>query len=321
MISKVVAIVVTYNRKELLIECLRALLEQSIELVEILVIDNDSTDGTEKFLEMKGILKKKSINYIRLSHNIGGAGGFYEGLKRVKDKEYDWVWLMDDDTIPQKNALKELLDANEVVNDNTGEKVSFLASSVYGENGEVMNVPEIDNRAAANGYLYWYKFLKNGIVSIKKATFVSILVSGDAIKRVGLPCKEYFIWGDDSEYTERMVKYAGNAYMVGNSIVTHKRKNPRNLNILNEDNFVRLEMYHYMFRNQLINTIYYHGKCAGVRKILVDIRTITRGMKKKSRLKIAKQIIYGDFQGIIQYKKFHKYITKEVKNGESTLLL
>ena len=54
------AVVVTYNRKELLIECLESLKEQSRTLDAILIIDNASTDGTPEIL-----LKNGYIDHIR----------------------------------------------------------------------------------------------------------------------------------------------------------------------------------------------------------------------------------------------------------------
>lgn len=61
MDKKVTAVVVTYNRKTLLKECIESLLAQTYKNLDILVIDNASTDGTEGFV-------KKSI--IHVSHML-----------------------------------------------------------------------------------------------------------------------------------------------------------------------------------------------------------------------------------------------------------
>ena len=89
--EKIAAVVVTYNRKELLKECLDALLAQTHPLDSIILIDNASTDGTPEFLKEKGFLDNPKIDYVRLSENSGGAGGFYEGMKRGYEKGFDWV--------------------------------------------------------------------------------------------------------------------------------------------------------------------------------------------------------------------------------------
>ena len=51
---KTAAVIVTYNRKELLEENIKALLDQSEKLNKIFIIDNNSTDGTKSYLEQKG---------------------------------------------------------------------------------------------------------------------------------------------------------------------------------------------------------------------------------------------------------------------------
>src|SRR4028119_143552 len=101
MAETVAAVVVTYNRKQLLLECIDALLSQTRSLDKIILIDNACTDGTPEILREKGYLDNAYIDYMRLPENIGGAGGFHEGIKRGYEVGYDWLWLMDDDTIAQ----------------------------------------------------------------------------------------------------------------------------------------------------------------------------------------------------------------------------
>src|SRR3954447_15177950 len=105
--ERVCAVVVTYNRVELLRECLTALEAQTRPLDRILVIDNKSTDGTAEMVRSE----HPGVELVELPENRGGAGGFYEGTRRAYDDGYDWLWLMDDDTIPNATALEKLLDA------------------------------------------------------------------------------------------------------------------------------------------------------------------------------------------------------------------
>lgn len=270
------AVVVTYNRKDLLCECLESLINQSYKLSRIIVIDNNSTDGTEDILKENYF---SYIDYYKLDKNIGGAGGFYEGIKKSIDMNLDWLWIMDDDTIPKANALEALVLSISQVN--KYETFSFLASAVYGENGEFMNVPQINLAKSDNGYEYWYKYLSKGMVQIQNATFVSLLIRFDAIQKCGLPVKDYFIWGDDYEYTMRLITYYGPAYFVGNSEVVHKRKNAKTLSIVDDDSD-RLNFYFYMYRNGLINTRAYFGKKAVIGKLYSNLKTIIKILLKRS---------------------------------------
>lgn len=254
---KIVAIVVTYNRKKLLEECVNAILSQSKKVSKIIIIDNNSTDNTYEYLSDKKILNNDLISYKKLEKNIGGAGGFYEGFKESQNFKPDWLWIMDDDTIPSETCLENLLLA---LNKLKNEKVSFLASSIYGEKGEFMNVPNINTSPSNSGYPDWYKYLEQGIVKISEATFVSLLINNEAVKEIGYPVRDYFIWGDDTEYTLRLNKYYGNSYLVGKSIAIHKRKITKKLTIKEEKDKNRLKFHYYMIRNNLINQKTYYGK-------------------------------------------------------------
>lgn len=261
--QNIVAVVVTYNRKKLLVECLNAILEQSIKVSKIIVIDNNSTDNTYDYLKQQNLLKDELL-YYKLEENIGGAGGFYEGIKKSQMFNPDWVWIMDDDTIPTQSCLKELITKKNKI----AGKISYLASVVYGINGESMNVPNINLSKSESLYPDWYRYLKYGIVKIKEATFVSLLINNDAIKKVGYPVKDYFIWGDDIEYTLRLNEYYGPSYFVGSSVAIHKRKIAKSLSLIEETDLNRLKFHYFMIRNNLINKKTYYGKKACLKFLL-----------------------------------------------------
>lgn len=113
MTERVAAVVVTYNRKAMLDKCLSGLLAQTSPLDRIIVVDNASTDGTAEMFAASGAWENPIVEYCRLAENGGGNGGFYEGVKRAYEENYDWVWLMDDDAVPQPDALRELLNSSE----------------------------------------------------------------------------------------------------------------------------------------------------------------------------------------------------------------
>lgn len=254
--QKIIAIVVTYNRKELLIECLNAIKKQTYPVSRIVVVDNASNDGTDKLFS-NNMFDQDLFDYQRLPQNIGGAGGFHEGFKYASQLDADWLWIMDDDTIPRDDSLEELVDdAGALKTDN----ISFLASSVFGPENEAMNVPAISKHRSISGYPDWYFDLGKGLVKIESATFVSLLINNQAIKKIGLPVKDYFIWGDDDEYTLRLTRYFGPAFLSGKSRVLHKRAIIKTLSIQDETNKNRVSLYYYLVRNHLITRKEYFGK-------------------------------------------------------------
>lgn len=237
--EKVWAVVVTYNRLQLLQECIDSIRIQSRRPDEILVVNNGSIDGTKEWLESQDVLK------VIHQENLGGAGGFHNGMKYAIQSGADFVWIMDDDVIVKPDALHKLINAAHRLGD-----FGFLASTVYGVDGNLLNVPSVDMRATQNGYPKWHRFLSRGIVQIREATFVSLLFPRKTIKKFGLPIREFFMWGDDTEYTYRVTKHVP-AYLVGRSVVIHKRSIQTAPSIFTEVDRERIKKYFFMYRNMI----------------------------------------------------------------------
>ncbi|MFR6559838.1 MAG: glycosyltransferase family 2 protein, partial [Weissella confusa] len=241
---KVSAVVVTYNRVEMLKEVISALLSSKARLNHVIVIDNNSDKATQDFLLSMG----SSIEYVRLTENLGGAGGFNRGIRYfMEHTEDDAVWLMDDDTVPDESTLSSLIDFADTIG-----SYGFLASDVRWIDG---------SRALMNNLT-----LKNGLgkvpedatqsVKVANATFVSLLMSRDIIQKIGLPITEFFIWGDDIEYTERAERIAP-GYFVPKANVVHKMSKNVGTNIVTDDE-ERIPRYYFAYRNKM-----YYGRKRG----------------------------------------------------------
>lgn len=283
MKDKMAALVVTYNRALLLDECIMAILNQSHSVDAVVVVDNASTDDTDKIMEKYSCDSR--IVYIKLDKNIGGAGGFSKGVSEIVNMGFDWIWLMDDDTIPEKECLEKLVCASKIE-----PKASFFASNVYGMDGQPMNTPSIAlNSISENGYGNYFLHLKDRMIEIESATFVSLLIPTWAVKKIGIPCAFFFIWGDDVEFTLRLTRNCGRAYLVGDSCALHKRKGGRDLGIVNETNERRIQFYSYKVRN----TLYIDKAYWGTQKFRKDrnhfIRQVVKiafASKVKKKLKM-----------------------------------
>ena len=215
----VTAVVVTRDRRELLHACLTALGAQTRAVDRILVVDNFSSDGTPDMVRAEF----PHVDLLCLTENVGGAGGFHAGMREASDAGADWLWILDDDTIAQPTALERLLDAP--WREAGLPEPSLLASRVNWTDGEPhpMNMPILRRRdpeglVAAAGV---------GLLPLRSATFVSSLVSGDAVRRHGLPLAEYFLQADDVEFTARVLRRE-HGYFVPDSIVEHRTKSPHN---------------------------------------------------------------------------------------------
>jgi rhamnopyranosyl-N-acetylglucosaminyl-diphospho-decaprenol beta-1,3/1,4-galactofuranosyltransferase len=213
----VCAIVVTHDRRHMLAECLEALAGQTWSPDRVLVVDNASTDGTREMLERE----HPAVDVLALPTNEGGAGGFHEGMRRAYDDGAEWLWLMDDDTIPRADALEELLAARGRLDGDA--PPALLASCVLWRDGRIhpMNAPWPEGRRVDRTI----DGAARGLMPVRFATFASLLVHRGAIERHGLPLKHFFLWSDDVEYTSRMVLSGELAYLVPDSVAIHKTEN------------------------------------------------------------------------------------------------
>lgn len=243
MNDSVCAVVVTYNRKNLLIECLEALQKQTRPIQGIYLIDNASTDGTAELLLEKGYISELppqnlkepwekefsittfadgnsiKLHYVRMHENTGGAGGFYEGVKRGYEKGYDWLWLMDDDAEPKEDAFEKL--ETYFLLDN----ISALACLKVDKNMNILHPHRgyFNFKNVFSGIVKKFdeSDIKKEFIEIDHASFVGILVNSKAIMKIGYPKKEFFIHYDDVEYCIRL-RTIGKILLIPNSVILHK---------------------------------------------------------------------------------------------------
>ena len=261
-LNNVVAVVVTYNRIEMLKKCISAIENQTYSC-DILIVNNASTDNTEEWI-VSYSKSKDNIIYYNTGENIGGAGGFNYGMRKAVEAVYDYVWVMDDDCIPNTDALEKLMNADKILGG--PENYGYLSSVVLWTDGTEC---KMNRQKIRKAYYENVHFLKDSIIQVEQSTFVSLLFPAQTIKKVGLPIKDFFIWGDDIEYTRRItVRNSMNSFMVGSSQVVHAMKENTGSSIAT-DVPERINRYRYAFRNEgylyrqegIKGIAYYIAKC------------------------------------------------------------
>jgi rhamnopyranosyl-N-acetylglucosaminyl-diphospho-decaprenol beta-1,3/1,4-galactofuranosyltransferase len=200
---RVVAVVVTWNRAEMLARILRAVDAQDSRCDSVIVVDNASTDETPELLASLAEELTTPLRVLRLAGNTGGAGGFKAGMAAALESGAELLWLMDDDGQPRPDCLSLLLPHLD--------RYDFVGPAVVAEHdparlcfpiripGTATVVHELADveRAAVDGML-------DDVV----IPFNGVLVTRELVDRIGLPREEFFIWGDDVEYLWR-AKEAG----------------------------------------------------------------------------------------------------------------
>ncbi len=266
--GKIGALVLTYNRKNVLSRCLDAMRRQLEPPDEILVLDNGSEDGTCDHLRQAGLLDDERILLYRVPENLGPAGGVEILVQLAMDRGCDWLWFTDDDTIPDPDALKELKAAF-TANFSRPEEIGFLKSVVVTADGRPNNLPDVDMRAGPGQCASWADRLGAGLVKLRWSPFNSIFIPRSTVLRVGGLSSDFYFAGEDIDFTFRATEHLP-GYLVGKSRTTHLCAVSGFFSSLTESDPERIRMGRYFYRNNLYfrwryyspgRTALYIGKC------------------------------------------------------------
>ncbi len=218
---EVSAVIVTHNRPQLLRELLAALRRQTRQPTRVIVVDNASARETQD------ILAQASVEVLRSDINLGGAAGFARGLGYALESGAQWIWLMDDDAIPEPTALEQLQVHLPGLPPNAG-----VVCSCVMEFGAVATA----HRRRFNAVFGYERAVKSGaytadVLAIDTASFVGFMVSADAVRAVGLPDSDFFLSYDDTEYSLRLNKAGFGLWLVPTSVIVHKRSKSGRLGV------------------------------------------------------------------------------------------
>ena len=231
MADSVQAVVVTHNRKALLLDCLAGIAGQTHPVAGVIVVDNASTDGTREAVERSGIADRLRIDYLRLRRNGGGAEGFHYGVRQALrgpggegSAPPDWLWLMDDDCSPEPATLADLLAAPRAADPET----VLVAPLVRAPDGHVLPLNRGWTRAS------WLRAPLAGLsaehfelpeVDVDHVSLVGPLVRGSVAAREDPPRRDFFIWYDDLEWVSRLRRH-GRAWLLPGATIVHSDPRP-----------------------------------------------------------------------------------------------
>lgn len=239
------ALIVTYNRLSDLKICVEAVRKQTYKDFNILVVNNGSTDGTKEWLA-------RQTDIITINQdNLGGAGGFYAGMKYMYDYGYEWLVMMDDDGIPDKDEFSQLIDAYEFVSVQAGKEVILNALVADKANRDYTAFLWARGSKRTNKILE----LQNELYFNDIHPFNGTLVRRSVIEKIGMIKKEMFIWGDEKEYMARAVHNGIGLYTISAAIHYHPKEKGRKGNIIPFISKYQIlvkpeKMSHYYYRNE-----------------------------------------------------------------------
>jgi len=274
------AVIVTYNRRELLGRCIDHLQAQTCAPDSILVINNASSDGTVEMLQSRGIA-------FITQENVGPAAGWYRGIQHAVEHGFEAVWLMDDDGFPDAGALAALEAA-------MGPGVACASSVVLREDRPthfVFPFPVLDGaglpvifanprkldtlndlRAHATDGRYPFAHFFNGA-----------LVSVAATQQVGNVNPDFFISGDEVDYFFRL-RNAGKVFSVLNAVHFHPDVSQRPL--------TPAKFYYFVKNTLVLNARYYNA--VWLRHFMTILAVLGRTAHRNGRLAALSFVLGGN---------------------------
>jgi GT2 family glycosyltransferase len=264
---KILAAVVTHNREKLLERCIDHLRKQTRPPDDIVVINNNSTDGT------LAMLKRKKVRAVT-QENLGSAGGWRRSIDEALRVGADAVWLMDDDGFPDARAL-------EVLERDFGDGTACLSSIVVDEKDHdllVFPLPVLDDRdqpvlfaprrkirrarelAGASKKTYPFAHLFNGA-----------LVSVDTVRRIGNVDDRFFLMGDEIDYLMRM---RADGFVGSHVEALHYHPN------VASRPWSDVKVYYYLKNTIILNKRYFSAPL--VRDLAAVVAAISRVAKRNS---------------------------------------
>lgn len=269
---KITAVIVTYNRLELLKKCVQSVQQQTVT-PELIIVNNGSTDATADYLA--------TLSGCTIIHqeNVGAAGGFHTGIKAAHDSGADWVWTMDDDVTFDNDCLEQLL----VHKDSSGciHPRKFYSDGVEFPWEVYLDIDTLNTYTMNNASFHHGK----EIVYVNVACFEGMLISRGVIDKIGYPDQRLFIVNDDTLYGFLASLHTNVAYVK--KAVVHSAK-------VSTGNYQSDMFFYYYIRNmhileEYINKLFPHANKKNqkmlfrlyVLKLLVKAPLKRKGMSNK----------------------------------------
>jgi rhamnopyranosyl-N-acetylglucosaminyl-diphospho-decaprenol beta-1,3/1,4-galactofuranosyltransferase len=223
-LMSVASVTTAFDCKSVLPRQLEALLRQTRKPQEIIVVDNASTDGTAKMIAERF----PQVTVLPMAENLGTGGALAAGLNYAAlVKRHDWVWTLDDDSVPNHDTLEALLQGAD------------SATSTEGNAGMVAPLPVHLEAGACYAPLLWRDgFVKPPAELLHQPIWFADLVisSGclvrrDVVEKIGLPRVDFFIDFVDFEYCLRARSHGYKIAVITGAKLAHQIGNSRKVHL------------------------------------------------------------------------------------------
>jgi GT2 family glycosyltransferase len=234
MLSVYVSII-NFNGNDNTLDCLRSLekLHLADYLLHVVVIDNGSEN---KFIIPENSFTKLSLTVLRNENNIGFAGGHNMGVSYALAHDADYVMILNNDTVVDKNILTELL---KVIKKD--KLAGIVTPKIYFAPGFEFHKDRYRKRELGN--VFWYAGgimdwdnvigLHRGVNEVDKGQYdmpeatnfasgCCMLIKSEVFKKVGLFDQRYFLYYEDSDFNLRTKNVGYSIRYTPKAVIWHK---------------------------------------------------------------------------------------------------
>lgn len=227
------AVTVTYgNRYNFLKKVIYSTLNQGVK--KVFIVDNNSDDESAQYLEKLSEKLKHQIIVVKLNSNTGSANGFKVGIEKAK-KEFEYIWLLDDDNNPKEGALNELVKFWK----KTYSQGDLLCLAAYREGWDSFRNSVITGNpdgpvSPINGFRdfhileylkkIWFKIMPVKLKEITKSNmsygelsvvpYGGMFFNSELVNEIGFPNSDYYLYHDDYEFSNRIKKKGGKIFLL-----------------------------------------------------------------------------------------------------------
>lgn len=216
---KVGIVLVNYNGKNYNEECIDSILKSTYKNIEVIVVDNASSDNSVKILKEK---YSNDIIVVETGLNLGFSGGNNVGIKLALEKKCDFILLLNNDTVISEDMIEVMLKSS-IINE-----YAVISPKIY----------YYDNKKviwSAGADMIWKKGIpaQRGIdevdegqydieCNVEIATGCCLLIHKNIIHRVGFLPDDYFLYYEDTDYTTKIVRDGYKLLYIPSAKMYHK---------------------------------------------------------------------------------------------------
>jgi GT2 family glycosyltransferase len=194
--QKITVIILNFKVKEQTLKCIDSVKKSTYKNIEIIVVDNNSSDGIEE------AVKELGVQFIQTGANLGYTGGNNIAIKKALSSGADYIFILNPDTIVDKKCLENLSNALKVSN------VGIVGPKIYfSDSKKIWYAGGILDKANVIGSHRGVDEIDNGQYDEEIETdFVSgaaMLVKREVFEAIGLFDDRFFLYYEDNDLCQR----------------------------------------------------------------------------------------------------------------------